>query len=364
MQRATNLATSPEVGPGDAMAPPEEMISTAPRRWSWSNFGVSLFQDHRVAYLRKHVKIKEEKRFSFLRLGVAYMLSIAAKRIPHAAMNTELDVTPLIAYGKEKEHALHYSGAKMTNELIFKRAIHKNSSAFFIKALAHALEHTPCMNSFLDYSPLRYGGTLYHAEDVNIGFTVHTKYGVVRPVIRNAHKKTIEEVANELRDLSRRARRTDPEELYKGAVWVYLLPALKHLDFRALYPGYLLARDVLFSRKKADADYDRIPPEQKLGVHEILGATCSLANIGMMVPGCQTVTVLAPPEVMMFGLGDIHLAPRVFNGEIVPRCVVTLCATMDHRAYDAGEAFPFGTFMRRYVANPGLIYEWKQGDEI
>ncbi len=365
MQRATQLVTSPEVGPSETLATPEEVSSpTQRRRWRFSDIGAWLFQDYRVTYLRENVKIKEAKRFTFLRLGVAYMLSIAAKRIPHAAMNTEFDVTALLEYGKEKEHALHHSGAAMTNEILFRRAIHKNFSAFFVKAIAHALHHTPCMNAFLDYSPLRYGGTLYQAEDINIGVTVHTKYGVIRPVIRNAHQKTIEQVANELRDLSRRARRTDPEELYRGAVWEYMGPALRHLDFRALYPGFLMARDMLFTRRKAEAEADRVPAGQKLAVHEILGATCSLANIGMMIPGCQTVTVLAPPEVMMFGLGDMHMAPRVVNGEVVARCVISLCATMDHRAYDAGEAFPFGTFMKRYTSDPGLIYEWKPGNEI
>jgi pyruvate/2-oxoglutarate dehydrogenase complex dihydrolipoamide acyltransferase (E2) component len=220
------------------------------------------------------------------------------------------------------------------------------------------------MNAFIDYSPVKNGGTLYHAEDVNLGITVHTKYGVVRPVLRNGHLKTLEQVATELRDLTHRARRTDPEELYRGAAFRYLLPSLKELDVRALYPGFLLARELLFPRWKPDAEYRKIPADQKLKVEDILGVTCSIANIGMMTLGHQTVTALAPPEVMMFGLGDIHEAPRVVDGAIVPRHVMTICATMDHRAYDAGEAFPFGKYLLKYFAHPELIYEWKPGDTI
>ena len=99
-------------------------------------------------------------------------------------------------------------------------------------------------------------------------------------------------------------------------------------------------------------------------VDEILGSTCTLANIGMMFPGHQTVTVIIPPEVLMIGIGDLHEAPLVVDGAVVPRHVVTFCATMDHRAFDAGEAFPLYRHMGRYIQRPALIYEWQPGDPI
>ena len=40
-----------------------------------------------------------------------------------------------------------------------------------------------------------------------------------------------------------------------------------------------------------------------------------------------------------------------------------MCLTMDHRAFDAGEGFPFVVEFDRYVQNPELIYEWKPGDD-
>ena len=323
-----------------------------------------MFQDHKIAYLREHVKVRRAVPFTMLRTSLSYILGLGARQIPHAAMNSEIDVTPLMDYGKGQQKSIAESAESITDEVLFKRAIHKNFSAFFVKAISHALYHTPCMNAFFDFAPYRNGGTLYHAEDVNLGINVHTKYGVVRPVFRNAHLKPIEQVASELRDLSRRARNTDPEELFRGAAKLYLWPALRELDWRAFYPGYILLRSLTIDRYKPDPEYLKIPPEKKLAVHEILGATCSIANIGMMVSGHQTVTALTPPEVMMFGLGDLHLAPRYVEGRLVPRTVATFCATMDHRAYDAGEAFPFNGHIRNYLANPALIYEWKPGDEI
>ena len=323
-----------------------------------------MFQDYKVAYMRDHVKVKRELPFTMLRQGVAYMHALSARQIPHAAMNMELDVTRLMEYCKTREREIAAAAEKMTDDILFLRAIHKTNSGFFMKAVAHSLYHTPCMNAFLDYSPLRSGGVMYHAEDINIGFTVHTKMGVVRPVMRNAHEKPITQVAREMRELTRRARRTDPEELYREAARLYLWPSIKQLDWRSLLPGFLLLRSAIFNGHKTKPEFANVPREERLRASDILGATCSIANIGMMIPGHQTVTVLLPPEVMMFGLGDIHDAPRVRNGEIVVRKVLTLCATMDHRAYDAGEAFPFGHHLNRYLDNPELIYEWKEGDPI
>lgn len=323
-----------------------------------------MFQDYKVAYLRETVKVREAKRMGALRQTMAYIQSISARQTPHAAMISNIDVTPVLEFAKARGEELAKASDKGSKENFFLRAIYKTHSAFFLKAIAHALHHTPCMNAFIDYAPWRYGGTLYHAEDVNIGFTVHTKHGVLRPVMRNAHLKGIVDVAQEMRELSRRARKTEPERLFHETGRKYLVPALKQLDFRAIFPGFLLLRDLLFPSEMRDPDLTKVPPEERLAPEDILGATCSIANIGMVVPGNQTVTVLTPPEVMMFGFGDIHPEPRVLNGEIVIRQMATLCATMDHRAYDAGEAFPFGEHFFRYVANPELIYDWKSGDPV
>jgi len=83
-----------------------------------------------------------------------------------------------------------------------------------------------------------------------------------------------------------------------------------------------------------------------------------------MVPGIQSVTVIIPPEVFFFGIGDLHVAPLVVDGKIVPRSVMSIMGTMDHRAFDAGEGFPVYEHLMRYINNPALIYEWKPGDPI
>lgn len=320
-----------------------------------------MFRDYRISYCTRHVKIREAVPLSFLRQSVGYLLSYSARKIPHAAGITELDVTPLVEYTSRGEDN---SESSLDEKSVLKRAIRRNYSAFFLKALAHAVYHVPCLNGFLEFSLLRNGGTLYHAEDINFSFTVHTKFGVIKPIVRNPHQKDIETVANEMRELTRKARRTDPDELYHAAARKLAWSALRELDPRAVFGFLFWMREILFSRRRTPKEFQDVPPEQKLRVEDILGATCTLANIGMMVSGHQTVTVIIPPEVSMFGLGDFHLAPRVVDGRVVPRWVVTMCATMDHRAYDAGEAFPVYHHLLRYLENPALIYEWKPGDPI
>jgi pyruvate/2-oxoglutarate dehydrogenase complex dihydrolipoamide acyltransferase (E2) component len=315
-----------------------------------------MFQDFRVAYLRRHVKVREELPLSFLRQSVSYLLSHSAKRIPHAAGITHFDVTNLVEYGEEQETL-----SQLDDKALYKRSLRKNFSAFFLKAIAHGLHHVPTLNGFLDYNFIRNGGTLYKAEDVNISFTVHTRHGVVRPVLRNAHQKDLQTVAGEMRDLTRRARRTDPDWLYREAARIYAREAVRQLDLGALGGLWMLARSVFRSPKPDFAD---TPEEKRLKPEEVLGSTSTLANIGMMVTGHQTMTVIIPPEVTMFGIGDLHLAPRVVDGEVVPRWTITLCATMDHRAFDAGEGFPMYQHLKRYFENPSIIYDWKPGDEI
>lgn len=322
-----------------------------------------MFEDYRVAYLRKHVKVRDVQRLSFLRQSVAHFLSESARKTPHAAMVVDYDVTNVIAYADAAEARVREDPALSSEERRALRAQYRNYSAFFLKATAHCLHHTPCMNGFLDYAPLRYGGRFYRADDVNLSFTVHTPSGVIKPVVHNAHQRTFRDVAEEMRGLTRKARRTDAEALYRGMARIYVRTGLRELDLKALPAMWIWLREEIVNWFRGKED-DQAPPDEQLRPEEVMGATCTLANIGMVVPGNQTLTVIIPPEVMMFGIGNLHEAPKVVNGQIVPRWVITMTGTMDHRAFDAGEAFPFAHHMQRYVEHPELIFEWKPGDPV
>jgi pyruvate/2-oxoglutarate dehydrogenase complex dihydrolipoamide acyltransferase (E2) component len=292
------------------------------------------------------------------------MLSQSARNIPHVGGVNQFDVTRLINYAKESSEEIQKNRADTPEKIRFKVAIRKNYSAFFLKVIAHSLYHAPTMNSFLDYRKWRSGGTLYLAEDINISYTINTKFGVIKPIIRNPHLKSIETVANEMRDLTRRARKTDANELYKRVAMEYIKTSLKQFNLKEISGMWMLLRALLWKPVKVEPSLKNIPEDQKLQVTDLLGATCTLASIGMETLGYQTVTAITPPELFMLGLGDLRLAPGVVDGQVVPRHMITVFATFDHRAFDAGALFPFLVQLKRYIDNPEKIYEWKQGDEI
>ncbi len=324
---------------------------------------LTMFQDYRIAYLRRHVRIKETIRLSFLRESVAYILSQSARRIPHASATAQFDLTALVEYCKKTTENTEPDADVKSDQTVLHRSIRRRFSAFFLKCIAHTLHHVPAMNGFLDYAPLITGGNLYLAEDINLGFAVNTKHGLVKPIIRNPHLKDLETVATEMRMLTRSARKTDPVELFQKAGRAYMLTALRQLDI-TVFPAFWIWIRSKLRPHTPDPALRNVPEEEKLQVHDILGATSTITNIGMMIEGHHTVTVIVPPEVAVFGIGSVRQTPMVVDGKVVPRYTVTLCVTIDHRAFDGGEGFTFYHKMKEYVDNPALIYDWKPGDEI
>ncbi len=323
-----------------------------------------MFTDFQVAHLRRHCKVREARTLSPVRQVVGFLLSRSARYIPHAAGMSVFDATELVEYGKAEDERLGKTGRKLTQRELLRRAVHRNFSAFFLKALAHTMHHVPCLNAFIDYAPFKNGGKLYLSEDINLSFTVHTKFGVVKPVIRNPHLKTLEEVADEMRTLTRKARRTDIDQLYFRCAETFIGVSLKQLDFSGIPALWSYLREKWIRGVKPDPQFANVSPEDQLTVNDVLGATCTVANIGMMGHGHQTVTCIIPPEVSMWGIGDLHLAPAVVDGEVVPRYHITIVLTIDHRALDGGDVFPFRAVMNKYLREPALLYNWKPGDDI
>ncbi len=322
-----------------------------------------MFRDFNIAFARKHIKLRQVRPLNFQRQGVAYLLSKSARNIPHAAGNIELDVTPVVEYGERIIRELKSGPGKLTPEQLTRMALHKSLSAFYIKAISHVIYNVPCLNGFLEWTPLRNGGVFYEAEDINLGFTVHTKRGVMTPGMRNAHKKDIFTVANEMREMTRKARRTDMNDLYRRCARAYLGLAAKELDPSSLVIGFLYLKSLLWP-EPIDPEIADVPVEQRLQPEEVVGFTSIVANIGSAVEGWQTVTVVPHPSVFMWGIGYTRVLPRYINGHLVPRHCMNMCVTFDHRALDGGDIFPFADHMRNYISNPEKIFMWKPGDPI
>src|SRR6202022_546577 len=110
--------------------------------------------------------------------------------IPHVTQFDEADVTELEEFRKASNAAMTKSGVKLT------------MLAFVIKASVAALKKFPAFNASLDAS----GENLIVKQYYHIGFAADTPQGLVVPVVKDADKKGIVEIAQEMGDLSGQAR--------------------------------------------------------------------------------------------------------------------------------------------------------------
>ena len=163
----------------------------------------------------------------------------------------------------------------------------------YLKLTAAALQEHPTLNaSWSD------DGLLLHS-DIHIGFAVDTEEGLLAPVLRDVAAKSLRQIAAESNNLIEGAR------------------------------------------------------QQRLGHEAMQGGTFTITNLGMY--GIDAFTpIINLPQAAILGIGRIVCKPAVHNGEIVPRQMVTLSLTFDHRVVDGGPAARFLNTVREYVSEPVL----------
>ncbi len=164
-----------------------------------------------------------------------------------------------------------------------------------IKLAAHALQRFPYMNAQLDQA----AGVIRHLDAVHVGLAVDTERGLLVPVLRDAHRKGLTEVARELRELVERVRagRALPDELS--------------------------------------------------------GGTFTLTNLGMFEIDAFT-PIINLPEAAILGVGRIKDRPAVLEGELCVRQVLWLSLTFDHRLVDGTPAARFMQYIKNLIEEPYL----------
>lgn len=177
------------------------------------------------------------------------------------------------------------------------KGIHLTFMPFFMKAVQHALMEFPTFNASMDGEREEIIVKKYY----NIGVAVDTADGLIVPVVRNVEKKTIRELAVELQDLSKKAR------------------------------------------------------ERTLKLEEMKGTTFTITNYGAFGSTFAT-PIINFPDVAILGTGKITDKPRVKDGRIVPRKVLPLSLTFDHRVNDGAAAAKFLTALVGYLEDPASIF--------
>jgi pyruvate dehydrogenase E2 component (dihydrolipoamide acetyltransferase) len=173
---------------------------------------------------------------------------------------------------------------KRLNEEYSHESVKFTMVSFLVAACVVALKEFPIFNSSLD------GDELVLKRYWNIGFAADTPGGLVVPVIKGADGKGLKEIALELTDLSGRAR------------------------------------------------------EGKLSIDEMRGATFTISSLGG-IGGTSFTPIINAPEVAILGVTRAAMKP-VWNGsEFVPRLMVPLSLSYDHRVIDGAAAARFVTFL-------------------
>ena len=200
--------------------------------------------------------------------------------IPHVTQHDDADVTELealrVSLNKENEKA----GIKLT------------MLAFLITAIIAALKKYPDFNASLDAN----GDNLVLKKYFHIGFAADTPNGLVVPVIRDADRKGVIEIATETGALAKKAR------------------------------------------------------EGKLGPAEMSGGCFSISSLGG-IGGTAFTPIVNAPEVAILGVSKAAMKP-VWNGEkFKPRLILPLSLSYDHRVIDGASAARFTAYLGQVLAD-------------
>ncbi|GAB4488624.1 MAG: dihydrolipoamide acetyltransferase family protein [Thermodesulfovibrionales bacterium] len=223
--------------------------------------------------------------FRGLRKTIARNLAASQRSAVFVTGMEEADVTELWDLRDREKEALRKRGVRLT------------FLPFFIKAVQHSLRDHPMLNASIDEAR----DEIVVKQYWNIGVAVDTDEGLMVPVIRNAERKTLLELATEIQDLGARAR------------------------------------------------------ERKLRLDEMKGGTFTITNYGHF-GGLFSTPVINAPEVAILGCGRISDKPWVTNGHVVVRKVLPLSLTFDHRVTDGVDASSFLMKVVRYLEDPGLLF--------
>jgi pyruvate dehydrogenase E2 component (dihydrolipoyllysine-residue acetyltransferase) len=206
-------------------------------------------------------------------------------------------------------HVTHFDRADITElDAIIRRSVEParqrgitlTLTSFLLKAAALSLQEHPQFNASLDPA----AGELIVKRYHHLGVAVATERGLIVPVIRDVDRKPLVEVQRELAALAQRVR------------------------------------------------------EGKATLDDLRGGTFTLTNVGAL-GGTGAIPIINYPEVAILGVARGREEPVVHEGRIVPRMLLPLSLTFDHRIADGADGARFAAAIVRRLERPEqLLLEW------
>jgi pyruvate dehydrogenase E2 component (dihydrolipoamide acetyltransferase) len=200
--------------------------------------------------------------------------------IPHVTQHDEADITELEAFRKENAQVAEKGGFKLT------------MLAFLVKASVNALKEFPEFNASLDKT----GDNLIIKKYYHIGVAVDTPDGLLVPVIKDADRKGVFDLAKELAEISKAAR------------------------------------------------------EKKLKPDAMRGGTFSISSLGG-IGGTSFTPIINAPEVAILGVARSQMRPVYRDGSFVPRLMLPLSLAYDHRVIDGAAGARFTSYLASVLSD-------------
>jgi pyruvate dehydrogenase E2 component (dihydrolipoamide acetyltransferase) len=224
------------------------------------------------------------EKMSRMRQTIARNMTLSYTTIPQLTNFDEVDTTELERIRKDSKDDYAAQGIKLT------------AMPFLVKSLAVALKNHPIVNASVSES----GDEILYKEYVNIGVAVDTPRGLMVPVLKDADRKSIPQIAREIEKLAEAAR------------------------------------------------------AGSLGIEEMRGGTFTVSNLGA-IGGTYSTPIINPPEAAILLVGRSRIQPQYLEGEFRPRMMMPLSLTYDHRIVDGAAAARFLNDVKKFLANPGRL---------
>jgi pyruvate dehydrogenase E2 component (dihydrolipoamide acetyltransferase) len=229
-------------------------------------------------------QLEERVPLKGIRKAIAKAMVNSKHTAPHVTHLDEVDVSALVAHRKQYKQIAADQGTKLTY------------LPYVVKALTSALRKYPALNASIDDE----AGEIVYKKYFNVGIAADTEQGLVVPVVKDADRKSIFALADEINELAGKAR------------------------------------------------------EGKLSSAEMSGGSATISNLGS-ARGQWFTPIINHPEVMILGIGRIEEKPVVKDGEIVVGTMLALSISYDHRLIDGVTAQSALNQIKRLLNDPQLL---------
>jgi len=227
-------------------------------------------------------RIKQVIPMTAMRKTIAERLAYSYRTAVHASVGMEVDMSEILKLREKLAPEIE----KMAN-------VHLSLTDIFVKVVATALKEYPLLNAAMEDDKIKI------FEDINIGVATAIEGGLVVPVIRNADKKSLAEIAIVRKELTQRAK------------------------------------------------------DGKLSIDDMTGSTFTISNMGMF--GVTSgMSIINPPEVAILSIGAIVEKPVVYEGKIAIKPMMGIGLSFDHRVIDGATAAMFLQRIKKELEHPSM----------